>query len=972
MLYCNNRERPGAFNVSAPSKFSRDGHIEEGRVNNDGVFSLSSRRRFLLVPSQLRMPNVPLHPCVQAPNLASLSLFVRITRGLHVVESVPVLSSSLPLDGDSGGNNISDAKCATAAWSWRWEETLVVPRIEVAGTKGEKERKAGGGGETRERYLADPPVVAVHKNEELQAVKRETFDKDILDIPSRQAVSMSVVVSGDDAADNLQGDGVLSSCEVDTLVRPNRVDSTDSSESRRSIVTKIGDQLSGGGPVVAKAGPHKADDGAKKKQGVYFWSPRRGRRNTEAAARGKQNTGVCTGNYDSRGAVTMTPDAAVVAEDDLSGSSRSSSYSETSESDKQEHTRMNVRSASVEVNDATVVAEGAVVGEGAHTEANDGVTIKRAVSFWGPRKGRKTHTSDTAIDEQSSQVVSKCDSEASIVFDISDPEESGDGTAADEDRMESLVPVGESSIVNIPQYSLHKKMGGSFWSPRRKGNGAAKTAEIDSHARSDSGATATTGLRLPPEVTKKSSNSREQRGRQRRPEQLKASTTSDVVLLEVWEVKGATELSPCPTKEAVVPVTGCSDCKERVESPRARDFEHANSYSSLPLDGTEAASNCFGSGEEPLLAQTSEHAQPLSAMVETTGDPPPANADNLETPAARSRGAGITVLAKEQGCLDDDRIPVGGCGVSAAADEASVADIASTRNARRKRQILSPLGRRIKGEGPSKLPSSAPLVASSETENTRGSLSTDNRNDAEESARQEAEHLCERGETEISDPVLDSRVSNVPERGSTDDEGDAGDESTAKQAQQRRKTTFLSSYDRRKTTNDSPRSAAAKPKPILWGRLTIRVAEVLLAGRHRSADDDDSVINGRKLPSYDTVAMKTVPSPDGVPVRSPTVKTGEGSSSSVFGMRLARRGPKQHANGKVETLGSVSACDQLDETASDLLPQTIGTSAVEGWFEIEHPKGKKGKRAKGRVHLTLTCLEPTASSENGPQACVRT
>lgn len=914
-----------------------------------------------------------------------------------MVESAPVLSSLFPLENGSGGKNISDAKCSTAAWSWRWEETLAVPGVEVACTKSEKEREAGDEGDEREGRLTDPLATTVHNdNEGFRASSRKNGITNNLDTPSSEAIPTGVVVvPGDDAADYLRvDDGNPSACEVGTIVDP-KGSSTDSSESRQVSAAMIGEQPTDGGPAVVEAASPKAVDGAKKKRGVSFWSPRRrGRRSNDVTAGDKQSSGVCTSHYDIE-AVSTTLDGAVITGDKRWGNNESSSDSRTSGSDKQENSIQDarefrgvnpVRSLSsgqgcpddlAKVDDTAVVAEGEV-GEGANKKANGGVTIKRAVSFWGPRRGRRSRTSDTAIDEQSSQATSKCDSEASTAFDISNPEDNGDGAAANKTK-EDPGQADQSSIVSILSDTPHnKRTGVSFWSPRRKGNRGAKGAEIDNnHARSSSGAATMTGHRPPAELTEHASNSRGQRGKRRRRVPSKASTTSDdVILLEVWEVKVAATLSPGPKKEAVITGTECGDGKLRVGSlhtPGSKK-EKNSCIHVPPLDGMEEASNQLGPAEESLSAHS--YTQPLGAVVDKTGDPRPEFDGSLEIPASESRGIGNGALATERGCVDTDGLPGVGDGISSVADdEASVASTTSTKNARGKRTILflsSRKGRRNKGEKTSKLSSPGPLIGSSETGNPRGSLSTDDGNDSEEEGgQQESDIPFESSERETSKASLDSRISNVPEESSTDDEDGDGDASTAKRASRRQKTTtLLSSYKDRKRAKDSSPRPAAKAKPVLWGRLTMHVGDVLLAARGRIAGGDDRLEEGQNVPSGSTDGTKSVASSDCAPVQSPVLKNGGRSPSSVSGTSLAPRGPKKHTNGQLATLGPTSSGGhQVDRTASGLQPQTAAvTSAVEGWFEIEHPKRKQGQQAKGRLHLTMTCHEPPAPSDAKSQA----
>lgn len=1152
-----------------------------------------------------------------------MSLFVRITRGLHVVESASAVSSSLPLDGDSVGRNIGDTKHPTAAWSWRWEEALAVPGLEVARAKHQNQREAGGEGDEKEGRVADPLLAATHVHERHKASKPDhhgTEGTAAHNTPPGEGVSTGLAASGDAAADDVQGDRRPSSFQVGADVDPSRGDSTDSSESRRESATVASDRPTGGGipDVEAEAASPRADAGEKTKRGVSFWSPRRGRRKTDAAARDERASDVFTSHHGS-GAVSTTPDAAVVAgherpgssgssidsetsvldtpqrsrarkprdgkssrhptssgkicpeavvkvkdtvvaegagsgeaggddvttrkravsfwgnkrgdghrhasrdtvstadepdsralgrcdseassvfdisdpendpendggtssgkpeelaadvesgmanvahgslrsnktggsflwsprrgrrrnvgaardkptsgvptskhesgtvsktmpdaagtpRDERSRSSGSSIDSETSESDEQQRFRSRNapdgkaarRSASsdliypevlVKVND-TVIAEGAGATAAVDTEAiDDGVAPrKKAVSFWGNRIGRRNqHASRDAastIDEPDSQALGRHDSEASSVFDISDPEDGGDGTATD--KPEGLAPYDESGMTNVSHGSVRsEKAGGSFlWSPRRKGNkGAKKAEETDGDAHGDPGSTATTtGLSLfPAEVASKASASRDPGARRRRRVPWKDSTAaSDVMLLEIWQVKkGADVSSPRSTSAADVAVApGCGDGNTTADLSRhARESEEPRYYSEADLDGMGESSHPLVSGEggESLPAKGSEHTPPLGATVETAEtaeDPPHACDDDVNRPGTDVTGGSSTIAsATGEGCVEDDGTSAGnGDEVSALDDEASVSSKSPTKKSSgRKRLVsfLSPSKRgRAKGEVPSKL-------ASSETESPRGSTLTVHDTREEGDKQREEPTVRAKGgrnasERDASETApLDSRVSDSPERSSTDDEGDDGEGSAAaKQSQEGRQInpTFLSSYTRGRkiAAQESPRPAS-QPKPVLWGRLTIRVADVLVAGRSRGASDDDHrLVDGRNVSDDGTGLAKGIAPPDCSQSRPSTLKNVEGSWSSAFGTGLARRGlPKKKGASHTEAaLGLKSA---RDGSTSGLSPSGTGLSAVDGWFEVEHPKGRRGKWPKGRVHLTITRLEPRASSDN--------
>lgn len=903
----------------------------------------------------------------QAPkDLSCVSLFIRITRGLHVAESGPALPSLRRLDGDSGGKGDSVAKRSAAAWSWRWEETVLVPRLEAAGANVDIAREAGDGSGGREKLLADQFAVADHNNEEFRASTGENGIEDTSGTPPRTAVTTSVAVTGGDVPDNLPGDGDPSSGDIDEMVASSRGWSPDSSGTRRASTTMIDDDLSWGGRSVAEASSPKADDGAKVKRGVSFWSPRRGRRKTNGTSRDKQSSGAGA-SKNNGGALPTTPYVALVTGDERPGSSASSIDSETSDTDAQGNsTEGKVRggtparstSSSESCPEAPVtasnnaVAEGVTVEDGACPGAADcGVTTKKVGSFWSPRWDRRNHTSEAAIDE-----LSRCDSEASTVFDISDPDDNDDVTTTD--NKASPGPVGESNTICVPKASLRNKTVGSFWSPRRKGNGGGKNVETGSHARSDPAATATTGLRDSVEVASKPGKWRGQSARRRRRAPSKASAPSDVMLLELWQVQGAAAMSTCPKNDAIVTATNCSDCNGGVGASYTGDSEETITHHQPALvDGMGDTSYRCGSAEEPLTARASEQTQPVDAMAEAVGDRLQGFREKLEA-APGSRGSD-TVLATEGGCVDGDRIPVIGNGITTVDDKASSAGTTSTKNARRKRPILFPSARKdrkAKGEGPSKLPSSGPSVASSETGTPRGSLLAAHGNDDEEGGRREAATPRENGEREISETALEYGARNVPGESSTDGEHSDGDASTTKkQAQTRRKPSiFLSSYKGRKTTKDRTRSAA-NLKPVLWGRVTIRVADVLLAGRRRSADNDVSLIDKRDSPRDGAVMTPSVPLLDRLPVRSaPMLNSRDLSSSSVFGMSLTRRGPRKRSDEETGTLGSLSAGDQLDDDPPGLSLHAADPSAVDGWFEVEHPKGKQGKRAKGRLRLTIT------------------
>eukprot|EP00903_Cladosiphon_okamuranus_P018640 g17155.t1 len=888
----------------APHRGSSD-HVQGYEDVRDVKFGLG----FSVLLHELQANAVPRargeFPWKKSPkDRSSVSLFVRITRGPHVVESTPVVSSWSPLDGD-----ISDAKRSAAGWSWQWKETLRVPGLFQNETR-RTERAAGDEEDEREERSAGPLVVAANNNEGCPPKIQQ----------SSEAVSTSVVVSGGDADDvNLRGDSdPSSSCEVGTTVDPHRGDSTDSSGSRRVSESTVEDQQTSEGPAVAEASFPKADGSEKKQRGPFFWSPRRGRRNTKAAAGKKQSSGFPASHHGNGGAVRTTPDVALItAGNDRSvnnNNSGSSSDADTSELDKQRQPgatrslrrRSARRSTSsgqicpevlVKANDTVISGLGFATGR-VNADANDGETRKKTVRFWGPgrRRGRRNHaeSGDPAIDEHDSQqsVLSRCDSEASTVFDISDPGENGDGrAAANTGKIEGpAVPDDEPSIVSVPQDSPRKKArSSSFWSPRRKGNKDAKKTEEDSdaHGGDESGGTATTGPRILGETTNRASHSwGKSAGRRRRaPPKASATTSEDVMLLEVWEVKGAAVTSPCAKKneESSVSAPECGDGQTMAGSPRARDSEEPDSYNRPHLGGTEDASPRPGSGKEPLPEQTPEHAQPLGATVETGTGPTPATENNLDHPAIGSKAADIDVLvATGEGGVEDDRERAIGDDVSAAANGPPVAagGATSTKTSRRKLTFLftSPLKKvgRAKGEMPSAIPHPRSPVTSSETETPLASLSLDPGKviTSTEGGQQEEATPDEQGVRETSEAALHPETSNVPEERSNDDEDDneADGSYTPSQAQRSRiAASFFSAYKgiNTATTKESPRSAA-KPKPVLWGRMTIRVADVL----GRSVSHGHHLVGRQNVPTRDgSDAAERVSSSNRVPFQSPAQRS---------------------------------------------------------------------------------------------------
>eukprot|EP00752_Nemacystus_decipiens_P014958 g13317.t1 len=1136
-----------------------------------------------------------------------MSLFVRITRGLHAVESTRVLSSSSPMCGDGVENNIGGTKRhPTAAWSWRWGETLAVPGLlEHSHTNRESEREARGEGDEMGGQLTGPCIVAVHDNEGCRASSRDDGIKDTpCPTTPSEAVSTSEVVSGDDAAGNLQGDGDPSPFDVDANDNPSGEDSTDSSENRQERTTTPGDKPTGEEPALGEAAPTKANAGARKKRGVSFWSPRRGRRNTDvvvcdqqgggvytapndggaevttpdaaaltgggrvgnggsssdpetsesdiqqehavaratvvrstsstkicpevlakvkgtvaaeevltgkgvdteakggvietkktasfwgprrrrrgkrrtsggtsfttidepdgralsrcgseasgvfnvsdseddreeaapddaedlalkdesgivnaphdrldkklgvsfwSARRGRKNTDAASGDQQTStfctihhhdGELSTTPDATVVTADERSKSGWSSTDSETTESDNQRQQQeqhsiaRNVhgekfvgRSASsckicpeVSVKgEDNGAAEGAAAGEAADTEACSGVRErKKAVSFWGPgrRRGNR-HTSrrtTSTIDESGGQPLSRCDSEASTVFDISDPEDDCDGTVAD--NAKGVTPDDEPGAVDVQREGLKKTTGGSFWGPRRKRKNANRFGK-EGHSHGDSGRMAST-TNIPGKVATEASSSREHSAK-RGPlvPWADLDTSSDVILLEIWEEKAsAASNTRSKNGEGATDVTAPGFGKGDVAvmgSPRVRESEETCSLSELHDDTTGEGSQRRGSGEGLPAAKASEHPRPQDARVDPIGDPPTAH-----NPAARGRRdtADTTgsASATEGRCVDDDRILMGGDGISAVADEATVAGTSSAKSPRRKRALLllrSPRkGRRTKGDTSLQVPPSGrPPMASSGTETPRGSTSSSaaHGNDSERCEQQDTAILCEIGERETSEAPLDSRGSNVPEENSTDLIEDCGEmAATAKQVQKRSKASFLSSYNGWKPTGkDSPQSAA-KLEPVLWGRVTIRVADILLATQGRSASDDDRSETGRNPQGDGFDATKERVSSDSARVRSSTQANEEAPWSSALVTSLARRGQKKkHASETEDILGLIPADGQLDDrTASDVLPLTTDPSTVDGWFDVQHSRKKRGTRAKARVRLTITpCLEAAA------------
>lgn len=809
------------------------------------------------------------------------------------------------------------------------------------------------------------------------------------------------------------------------------VDFTSSDESCPEVSVKVNDAMAGGGAVVGNSTPTKPDSSVVRKMGVSFWRPRKGNRSNaekepDASVLEEQSRDGDTGN--GNGGKETLPAATVVAAaaaDEIPDGGNSSNELDSIGAKREggiSMTRTSVDSTSsdescpeISVKVSGIVAGGrGAVGNDTPTAADSGVARKRGVSFWSPRKGHRKISDAPTLAKQSSDTSSNWDSEASTVFDIDDQEEH------DADGTDEFVPGGGSIVGNDSPERLRKRGGGAFWNPiRERGTGrkikAGDSDEVkkgdgsglDRHAPGGPGVVSTTKSHITAETTRKPKTYKKFRGRRSRAP-LKAHTTPEVLFVEVWEINCPAVLKSSSTeRDAVVAKLGCNGFDREMGSAHTGELEETGV--------TEGVSDWSDSGEKSPPAHPSENERHLAARFETGNESLPTNRDMSHASGATPRQGRDSdeaqlfpdILTAQQECADDDHAKL--IDDDTVGDESSVGSTVSTKKSRPKRSgMFSSLfkGRRTKNNGWLKLRASESPLTSSEPETPRKSQlaveeDDDNRSEApaeEEDGQQGVEALGGKSENAISEATLVSRAPNVPEKSGInddDDDDDASDlsqvskagETAVKHARKRIGGMFSSPIEDNKPNKRSlppfgwqrsdsellnkPPEGLGKPgedpKPILWGRLTLPVTDVLYSARGGNADgmNDGCLLNGQNVGSG-VAGFKNLANSECLPDRSSTGDNVEGSSL-VFGMNLPRLGQKKKGAEKgVKTLDGTSVDVWAVETASASLPRTSPTSAVGSWFEVGNPKGKGGKKVKGRMHLTLTCADETCPPENIP------
>lgn len=766
-------------------------------------------------------------------------MFVRITRGLHVVESAAVLPRSVSMEDGSdgtgdGSRHMGDANEYKRRWSWRWDEALVLPGP-VAATSGasprssprsagldaddeqvaglEEEQEAVGEDQQGHESPANPLVTAVHNNEGPRAStgNKDTKDNKETVFSGSEALSTTTdVASGATATGDIQGDakppGNSNAYRFNTnapSVAGTMNDSTGCNQDSTRILAGIDDKLAGGGASIAVATSPDSCVGVKKKRLVSFWSTRKGQRHNAAiidtSILDEQSTNGRTGNGNG-GEEALTAAAhvevAAAAETPDDGSSSGDFNPSGVQMASVDSTSSDESYPEVSVKMGDIVAgEGDVVENDAPTEADSGVARKTGVSFWNPRKGRRKKPGNAIRAEQSSKIGSNRDSETSAVFNVDDQGEHDTG------KEDDFVPDGESINDNNAPERLRKREGGAFWSPTREGSGRRKkkasnadgsrkrdVAGVDGHASDRHGPAATTKGRLSAYTTRKSITYETFRRRRRRAP-MEACTAPDVLFVEVWEVNRAAAFRPPPTeRDAVVAEPECNGFEGGLRSAHSGDLDETSL-----ADGVVDRSD---SGEKSSPVPTPEHERHLVARFESGKESLPAKGGILHTSGA-TPGQGMdsveaqllsTELTVQKGCADDDHSEATSDEVSAVGDESSVASAFSNKDTRPRRPgvFLSPFkGRRMKHKGWSKLPAPESPLTPSELKTTQTSRLAVGEGDGDRSkapveqggGQQGGGTLRGNGKNKVDEAALVSRAPHEPERSvKCDEENDDSDD----------------------------------------------------------------------------------------------------------------------------------------------------------------------------------------------------
>ncbi|CAM9413325.1 unnamed protein product, partial [Ectocarpus sp. 8 AP-2014] len=734
---------------------------------------------------------------------------------------------------------------------------------------------------------------------------------------------------------------------------------------------------------------------------LSFWSPRRGRRKQTATTTATPNSDVDTSNCGSEEAASTTVDNADGFLDKISSEDESRRDSDDTESGNEssavidKHVRpdrtwlksfgeQNARGESSKDADppdescsefSVKAADAAVGGEAVADSTDPGATRKIGARFWSPRGERKKNIASDAIAPRSA-----CDREECTAVGTSDPQESDQKARDVQGEADSVAPG-----------SLLKRARGSLWSPRSKGSSGPTRKNRDTNGKND--------------------DSVEVRGREQAggPAALGEPFSPDVLVLEVWEtnIPAALHLYTAQDPTIGAPVEGSSGRQRSVHSTHSHDRTKTNSNRSVPLDAVAEDT------DQPALCPQDKR-QPVEPGEKSRGGLSPTSADNLCDSGTERGGIHDSNDAKldtdlstpRRRCADDDHVSVVDGGVSVTDDEASVASAATTKNTRRRSPALlsSPFkGRKNKNKDQSWwTPSESPLT-SSETEATVDTGGLGGGKDlpqtpVDEGGEQETDvsGMSRINDTNHISSALDLQEESGSEK---DDDGEDEDVSIATQvsfpsgisaaietspAKNARGGVFTMSLKGRKTNKTSTQHQLAesyelrspdqlpkddgetqeqstgrststpRAKPVLWGRLTIPVEDTMQTGDKGITDTNvecpgtaPHALGG----STGTTGMATA----GISAdQTSTSKRGRGSPS-VFGVSVPGLSPrKQRAKDEADPLVRGATDVRVVDGMSSKPPPRPGSPCLDGWFEVRYPKGRRGKKVKGMVRLTLT------------------
>lgn len=536
--------------------------------------------------------------------------------------------------------------------------------------------------------------------------------------------------------------------------------------------------------------------------------------------------------------------------------------------------------------------------------------------------------------------------------------------------------------------SLLKRSGASFWSPKRTRGSDVDIVRInpceDGRASDAHDAAAATPSRLLPDASTKKQAPREKRGVNTGPTPSKgpiASDSTDVLLLEVWEVKDPN--APSPRAAQLLDVAGAENSGSDVQSSPAY-LKDANSCGSLPL--VAEVSDQSDSGDEPLSARSSTDKCPGD---ETAGALMPPIKNYLRTPETVC-GLGmddkgndyseVKLSNVQQVCADDGHVAVARDEVGSVDDDASILLGASAKTTLRQESSSCPLhveGDGSKTEATSLLSECNASLRLSETDR-KGSSCVD-----EGQVNDAGVHKKSGSDNNDGD---DDDDASVVSQGSFENDLSMVGEASAKNARngrRRRRGIFSSPFasplkggrtnrkrppqqhpapcelpssdqqhsvpDRKRVPRaegvSNPRSIdSLSPRTlnsVLWGRLTIPMADIPSTGRGESSsiNDEQHGVGGFGLDCGDH--LTSTANSDCSSVLSPSSARG-GGPSSVLWMHLPWRDPERHARDQT------GIRDRVD-SSTGIFENSVDDSC---WLDVRKPRGKLGNRVKGRVRLT--------------------